>query len=38
MRAAIPALPQYIFIERCLVKQRGNFTLTYVLETLAIVG
>jgi hypothetical protein len=30
MRGAIPPLPQHIFIARCLVKHRDNFTFTIV--------
>jgi len=26
MSGAIPPLPQYVFIEWCLVRQKGNFT------------
>jgi len=26
MRGAIPALPQYVFMARCLVKHRDNVT------------
>jgi hypothetical protein len=31
MRGAIPPLPQYVFMARCLVKHRGNFTLLFTL-------
>jgi hypothetical protein len=29
MRGAIPPLPQYVFMEWCLVKQRANFIFTF---------
>jgi hypothetical protein len=38
MRGAIPPLPQYIFMAWCLVKQRDNFTFTFILPTLIVVG
>jgi hypothetical protein len=28
MREAIPPLPEYVFMEWCLVKHRNNFTLS----------
>jgi hypothetical protein len=31
MREAIPPLPQYVFMARCLVKHRDNFTFTFIL-------
>jgi hypothetical protein len=31
MRGAIPPIPQYVFMEWCLVKQRDNFTFTHGL-------
>jgi hypothetical protein len=31
MRGAIPPLPQYFFIARCLVKHRDNFIFTFYL-------
>jgi hypothetical protein len=30
MRGAIPPLPQYVFMARCLVKHRDNFTFTFI--------
>jgi len=29
MRGTITPLPQYVFMARCLVKQRDNFTFTF---------
>jgi hypothetical protein len=29
MRGSIPPLPQYVFMEWCLVKHRDNFTFTF---------
>jgi hypothetical protein len=31
MRAATPSLPQYVFMTRCLVKHKDNFTFTFNL-------
>jgi hypothetical protein len=29
MRGAIPPLPEYVFMTRCLVNHKGNFTFTF---------
>jgi hypothetical protein len=34
MCGAIPPLPQYTFMEWCLVKHRDNFTFTFILVAL----
>jgi hypothetical protein len=41
MHGAIPPLPQYVFMARCLVKHRDNFTFTFyfsVYRFLKLVG
>jgi hypothetical protein len=37
MHEAIPPLPQYAFMEWCLVKHRDNFTCTvYLIENVSV--
>jgi hypothetical protein len=36
MRGAIPPLPQFVFMARCLVKHRDNFTFTFTFTSIRI--